>query len=238
MFETHEKLKVGIIDADLLDHGTRHPNLALEKISGFCKEYGHDVRLICDYKELNLEIPLFVDEVDYDVLVLSQVFKFTKRPNAINFLIRNHLMFYGGTGFLEELGDDVNLLPNLPYEVEHHKPDYNLYDEYIQKATGGDPKLIKRRFDDYVSYSIGFTTRGCIRHCAFCVNRELNRVTKCSPVAEFLEESRPKIYLWDDNIMAAPPKIFKQVIDELVATGKPFQFRQGMDIRLMTDDKA
>ena len=27
------KLRVGIIDADLLDHGTRHPNLALMKLS-------------------------------------------------------------------------------------------------------------------------------------------------------------------------------------------------------------
>lgn len=238
MFKTQEKLKVGIIDADLLDHGTRHPNLALEKISGFCKSLGHEVRLICDYKELNIEIPLFVEEVKYDVLVLSQVFKFTKRPKIIDFLIENHFIFYGGTGFLEEFEDDVKLLPNLPMEVEHHKPDYHLYDEYIQIATGGDKKLIKKNFDDYVSYSIGFTTRGCIRHCAFCVNRELNRVLKWSPVTEFLDESRPKIYLWDDNIMAAPAKVFKQVIDELVATGKPFQFRQGMDIRLMTDEKA
>ena len=34
MFTRGERLKVGIIDADLLDHGTRHPNLALEKIAG------------------------------------------------------------------------------------------------------------------------------------------------------------------------------------------------------------
>ncbi len=238
LFKTKEKLKVGLIDADLLDHGTRHPNLALLKISSFCKAQGHEVRLICDYAELNLQIPYYVDQIDYDVLVLSQVFKFTKRPYGINFLIKNNFIFYGGTGFLEELGDDVNKLPNLPHEVEHQTPDYSLYDEYIQEVTGGDPKLIKRRFDDYVSYSIGFTTRGCIRHCAFCVNRESNKVVKWSPVSEFVDKTRPKIYLWDDNIMAAPSKVFKQVINELVATGKPFQFRQGMDIRLMTDEKA
>lgn len=38
--------------------------------------------------------------------------------------------------------------------------------------------------------------------------------------------------------MAAPAKVFKKVMDQLVATGKSFQFRQGMDIRLMTDEKA
>ena len=29
---------IGIIDADLLDNGTRHPNLALMKIRGYQKE--------------------------------------------------------------------------------------------------------------------------------------------------------------------------------------------------------
>lgn len=33
-------MKIGIIDADLLDNGTRHPNLALMKLSGFYKEKG------------------------------------------------------------------------------------------------------------------------------------------------------------------------------------------------------
>ena len=239
MFTRGERLKVGIIDADLLDHGTRHPNLALEKIAGFCKAQGYDVRLICSYDELDVDPKFFdVETLDYDVLCLSQVFKFTKRPKKIDFLIKNHLMFYGGTGFLEEFEDDLKQLPNLPPEVEHHKPDFNLYDEYIQIQTGGDPKKMKRDWDDYISYSIGFTTRGCIRHCAFCVNRELSRVLEWSPVEEFLDPTRPKIYLWDDNIMAAPAKIFKKVIDQLVATGKAFQFRQGMDIRLMTDEKA
>lgn len=110
--KTRKKLKVGIIDADLLDHGTRHPNLALEKISSYCKSLGHEVRLICDYSELKIQIPFVVNEFNYDVLVLSQVFKFTKRPRMIDFLIKNHLMYYGGTGFLEEFDDDVKQLPN------------------------------------------------------------------------------------------------------------------------------
>jgi hypothetical protein len=59
-----------------------------------------------------------------------------------------------------------------------------------------------------------------------------------SPVSEFVDPNRPAIYLWDDNIMAAPPKVFKSVMDSLQATNKPFQFRQGMDIRLMTHEKA
>ena len=230
--QPNETLRVGIIDADLLDHGTRHPNLALLKISAFCKEYGHNVRLISNYDELMVNGNPIITDSDYDVLVMSRVFKFTKIPNFISLMIKQHLIFYGGTGFFEING------PNLPDEVEHHAPDYTLYNDYIEEVTGGDEKLKKRRWDDYLSYSIGFTTRGCIRHCGFCVNRLLNRVVEWSPVSEFLDESRKNIYLWDDNIMAAPPKVFAKVMDDLKRTGKRFQFRQGMDIRLMTEQKA
>lgn len=228
-------LKIGTIDADLLDHGTKHPNLALLKISGFCKSViladgrKHDVRLICSYDEIS-NFRQTVNE--YDIIAVSRVFKFTKIPDILNQLIDDHLVYYGGTGFFEVNG------PNLPDEVEHFMPDYSLYMEFIDKQTEGDPAKIKRLYNDYVNYSIGFTTRGCIRQCGFCVNRLLNRVVKWSPIDEFLDPSRPAIYLWDDNIMAAPPKVFKEVMDSLQATNKPFQFRQGMDIRLMTDEKA
>lgn len=232
LFIQGEPLRVGIIDADLLDNGTRHPNLALLKISGFCKELGHDVRLICSYSELNLDLPFFMNEQDYDVLVLSRVFKFTQLPLSIRKMIAADYIYWGGTGF-----DEING-PTLPDEVEHHVPDYHLYDELIEQRTNGDAQKKKAKWDDYLSYSIGFTTRGCIRHCGFCVNRLLNRVVPWSPVQEFLDESRRGIYLWDDNIMAAPPRVFKNVMESLQATGLPFQFRQGMDIRLMTDEKA
>lgn len=225
-----ERLRIGIMDADLLDNGTRHPNLALLKISGYCKSFGHNVRLIQSYDEVAKEGK--INFLDFDLLVMSRVFKFTKVPDNIYLMIKQGFIAYGGTGFFEING------PVLPKAVEHFKPDYTLYNDYIEWKTGGDEKKKKRDWDDYISYSIGFTTRGCIRHCDFCVNRLSNGVTYWSPVKEFLDENRPKIYLWDDNIMAAPPRVFKLVMDDLQATGKPFQFRQGMDIRLMTEEKA
>lgn len=42
--------KIGLIDADLLDNGTRHPNLVIMKLSGYFKEKGCEVELIEDYK--------------------------------------------------------------------------------------------------------------------------------------------------------------------------------------------
>ena len=225
-----KRLRIGVIDADLLDNGTRHPNLALLKISGYCKHFGHNVRLIQSYDELAYEKR--ISNLKFDLLVMSKVFKFTKVPENVVSMIKKHYICFGGTGFFEVDG------PVLPDIVEHFKPDYSLYTEYIEWKTGGDEKLKKSRWDDYLSYSIGFTTRGCIRHCGFCVNRLLSRVVEWSPVSEFLDESRKNIYLWDDNIMAAPPKVFAKVMEDLKRTGKPFQFRQGMDIRLMTEQKA
>ncbi len=79
-------INVGIIDADLLDNGTRHPNLALMKISGFYKNAGHNVELITKYNNLLV----------YDKIFISKVFTFTKIPdNVIN--LPNIVI--GGTGF-------------------------------------------------------------------------------------------------------------------------------------------
>lgn len=222
-------MKIGIIDADVLDNGTRHPNLACEKISGFYKEKGHDVELITDYDTMS----------DFDEIFMSCVFDFTHIPlegfgqhhdhpdmALISKLYPN--LHIGGTGFFWKDAQD------LPYEIEHHMPDYHLYDEFIGKEIARGIKPIK--FNDYVNYSIGFTTRGCFRKCAFCVNEKYDHVFFHAPISEFLDKTRKYIYLWDDNILAYPQ--WERIFDELNATGKAFQFRQGMDMRLMTERKA
>lgn len=208
-------MKIGIIDADLLDNGTRHPNLALMKISGFYKSNGHSVELLFDYNNIH----------EYDRVFLSRVFTFTNIPIDIK---EYPNLEYGGTGFF------LDNAPDLPDEIEHHMPDYHLYDIYIGKeiARGMKPS----HFSDYMDYSIGFTTRGCFRKCSFCVNKKYDNIFKHSKVSEFLDNSRKRIYLWDDNFLGF--NNWNEVLDELEETKKSFQFRQGLDIRLMTDEKA
>jgi len=256
--------KLGIIDADLLDNGTRHPNLACMKISSYYKNVlKWDVELLENYDHLE----------DYDLVTISRVFSFTKIPNCIyknnrckdtdhpELSLKKNIKI-GGTGFYYEKA------PDLPYEIEHQKPDYHLYDSFIEKKikrltddykaqliadistkkeklkkgqtidelVAKKEESTRNRYCDYLEFSIGFTTRGCFRKCSFCVNKKYDHVFKASPVSEFLDESRPKIYLWDDNFMASPD--FKEIINDLIATKKPFQFRQGLDMRLMTEEKA
>jgi hypothetical protein len=59
---------------------------------------------------------------------------------------------------------------------------------------------------------------------------------KHSPVSEFLDSERKYICLLDDNVLSC--REWKQIFEELNATGKRFQFKQGMDERLLTDEKC
>ena len=207
-------MNIGIIDADLLDKGTRHPNLALMKISGYYKALGDKVELLRYYDD----IP------NYDKVFISKVFDFTKTPDLS---IYNNIEI-GGTGFF---GIKAK---NLPHEIEHHMPDYHLYDKYIEMEIAKGVKASK--FNDYKEASIGFITRGCFRKCPFCVNRKYDKPVKHSDINEFLDKDRKYMYFWDDNFLAYPH--WKEELEKIKAVNKPFEFRQGLDIRLMTDEKA
>lgn len=210
--------KIGLVDADLLNRGTRHPNLALMKMSGFYKEQGAEVELLIKREDLDrLE--------EFDEVKISKVFKQSKFPKEILELPN---VEYGGTGFFDDGGE------SMPDEIEHHMPDYELYLPYVNGKIEGGQK--RSKFTDYLDFSIGYTTRGCFRKCSFCVNKRYDKVFKHSPIEEFLDPNRKYIYLWDDNFLGSSD--WKEILQTLQDTGKRFQFRQGLDIRLMTTEKA
>ena len=223
-------MKVAVIDADLIGRRKhRFPNLACEKISAYYKEKGHEVILKTDYDNLEM----------FDHVYISKVFTDTPFPE---WLIETDKIHLGGTGFY------FDKAPNLPGEIEHHMPDYHLYDEWInkeiinaeEKAVLSGKEFNKAKFlvqfKEYTEYSIGFLTRGCFRKCEFCVNKKYSFVFKHSPLAEFYDPSRKKICLLDDNFFGCPK--WKEMLIELRETGKPFKFKQGMDERILTDEKC
>lgn len=222
--------KIALVDADLLDGGTRHPNLVIMKLGCYFKERGCTVRLIEDYSELYTQVGDFSELNTYEGLqefkavYISKVFDFTKIDRR---LLTFDNVFFGGTGFY------FDHAPKLPHEIEHHMPDYHIYDEYIEHDAR---KNKETWYKDYLYFSIGFATRGCFRQCDFCVNHASKRVEFHSHIAEWYDPSRKYIYCWDDNIFGFPK--WKEVFEELMATKKPFQFKQGLDLRLMTPEKA
>lgn len=213
-------MRIAIIDADLIGRSKhRFPNLACMKLSGYYKELGNEVELKTDYMDLSL----------YDKVFISKVFTDTPIDEKI---LKLQNVEYGGTGFYYDKA------PALPLEIEHHMPDYHLYDNWVSEQLSECSNIEKKRKDltYYLDYSIGFMTRGCIRQCSFCVNKNYKSCELHSSLSEFLDESRPYICLLDDNILAC--KNWKSVFEELIASGKKFQFKQGCDERLLTDEKC
>lgn len=209
-------MNIGIIDADLLGRKKhRFPNLASMKISGYYKENGNDVKLLLNYD--NIEY--------YDKVFISKVF--TDTPIEENILNLPNVE-YGGTGFFYDKAEP------LPYEIEHHMPDYHLYDEWVNIQLDNGVK--RKDLVYYLDYSIGFTTRGCFRQCPFCVNKNYKKVEIHSNLNEFLDKNRKYICLLDDNILGCSK--WKDIFEELNNTGKKFQFKQGMDERILTEEKC
>ena len=209
-------MKIAIIDADLIGRSKhRFPNLVCMKLSGYYKERGAEVELKLDYENL----------VVYDKVFISKVFTNTPIDEEI---LKLPNVEYGGTGFFYDRA------PNLPIKIEHHMPDYHLYDEWIKEQINNDGK--RNDFKYYLDYSIGFLSRGCFRQCDFCVNKNYKKVEVHSPLDEFIDPTRKKICLLDDNFFGC--LLWKDMLQQLQATGKSFQFKQGLDERLLTDEKC
>ena len=209
-------MNIAIIDADLIGRKKhRFPNLACMKLSQYHKIGGANVFLKTDYDGLE----------NYDKVYVSKVFTDTPIDKSVLSLPN---VEHGGTGFYYDKA------PKLPEEIEHICPDYHLYDNWVQRQLNNGIKASELKY--YTDYSIGFLTRGCFRQCQFCVNRNYKKVCQHSPIAEFYDESRPKICLLDDNFFGYAH--WKESLEELRRIAKPFQFKQGLDERLLTDEKC
>lgn len=231
-------MRIGIIDADLIGRDKhRFPNLACEKISGYWKENGAEVLLLKDYNWPDGFDHIYISKVFTDTVVPSWVENLKGHEND-----EGQIVHIGGTGFY------FDKAPNLPDEIEHHMPDYSLYNEWIADEVSrarAEAELSGRvfnesrfmvQFKEYTDYSIGFITRGCFRKCLFCVNQKFDHVFAHSSLEEFFDKSRKKLCFLDDNFLGCPQ--WKSLLSEVIATGRPFKFKQGLDERLLTDEKC
>lgn len=202
-------MKIGLIDVD----GHNFPNLPLMKLSAYHKSIGDSVEW---YN------PLISGHLDK--VYMSKVFSFT--PDY-PYNVDAEEVVKGGSGYCISLVDgkeafDKSKDIELPYEIEHIYPDYSIYYDTIPEVK---------------NTAYGFLSRGCPRGCDFChvKDKEGRRAYKVADLSEFWNGQR-NIVLLDPNITACMEwrDLFQQLIDSKATV----DFSQGLDIRLMTEEKA
>lgn len=188
--------------------GHNYPNLPLMKISAWHKAQGDQV----EWYE-----PMWSGHMDK--VYMSKVFSFT--PDY-QYHIDADEVIQGGSGYCISKVNGVEVFDKnkdkeLPPEIEHIYPDYSLY-----------------RITDT---AYGFLSRGCPRGCSFChVEAKEGRMSrKVADLSEFWNGQK-NIVLCDPNILAC--RQWRDLLQQLADSGAWIDFNQGLDIRLMTEEKA
>ena len=82
----------------------------------------------------------------------------------------------------------------------------------------------------------GFTTRGCIRRCAFCcVPQKEGNLHVVGDIYDIWDGKSKNLAIMDNNILGAPEH-FKKICFQLRKENIKVDFNQGLDIRLLDDD--
>jgi hypothetical protein len=101
----------------------------------------------------------------------------------------------------------------------------------------------EKAFPDYSIYpnwnaAIGFTTRGCIRHCPFCiVPLKEGKLRVVGDIHDFWSGQK-RVVLLDNNLTAAPMDHFRLILNQIIENNIQPDFSQGLDIRLLNDEHA
>lgn len=207
-------MAIGLIDID-----SKIPNLALMKISKHYKDLGENVEFVQPSKE-------------YEKVFASAIFTRSKSKCEELLKIYGNKIEIGGTGW------DINKW--LPDEIEHSKPDYDLYsvEEIASRMKGIGTKEHKiKKAAEIVNAGMGFTSRGCVRECGFCYVPK--KEGKFRDVAEIKDLINPKsniLILHDNNLTADPFCIDK--LQEIRDRKLKLDINQGCDVRLVNEDIA
>ena len=201
-------MNIGLIDVD----GHNYPNLPLMKLSAWHKRKGDNVEW---YIPTQHGFPL----PPMDKVYMSKVFSFT--PDYPYYVNADEVI-KGGSGYCISLVDGREIFDKskdneLPAEIEHIYPDYGLY--------------------GITDTAYGFLSRGCPRRCDFChvAAKEGRCSHKVADLSEFWHGQK-NIVLCDPNLIAC--REWKDLLQQLIDSGAKVNINQGIDIRIMTDEKA
>ena len=157
-------------------------------------------------------------------------------------------------GYHRSKGDDVDWVFHFDHYDRIYKskvftftPDDNTADDADEIIKGGTGYDITSRLPDEIDawtkpdysiysfpFSIQFYSRGCIRHCPFCLVHDKEgdihpvEPMQLNPIGKWIE-------VLDNNFFANPE--WREAIRHLKAQGQPVNFH-GVDIRIMDSEQA
>ena len=138
---------------------------------------------------------------------------FSTAPSAMRVEILRRR--YGAT--VQVGGSGVDLRLRLAPDIEALAPDYSLYPELGERA-------------------LGFLTRGCPRHCPFCVVPVKEGAPRQVSDLDTLLQDRQKLVLLDDNLLAHPSAL--GLLEEMARRDLAVNFNQTLDVRMLRPDSA
>lgn len=137
----------------------------------------------------------------YDRVYLSKVFSFSDDEQRV---IQADEIVRGGSGY-------GNYTINLPDEIEHICPDYSIYPMH--------------------KHAYGFTTRGCVNKCSFCiVPKKEGGIKAHADISEFLG-GRKSVVLMDNNIIASDHGLAQ--LRKSIDMKLKIDINQGLDARII-----
>lgn len=204
-------MNIGLIDVDAESRGkVTFPNLPLMKLSAWHKAQGDNVQWYS---------PLVSGHMDR--VYMARVFN-DEYTHDYLYPVDADEIIRGGSGYAIHLEDGKERYCKaednpLPDEIEHIYPDYGLY--------------------GITDTAYGFLTRGCPRGCDFChvASMQGRIVREYAPLSEFWKDQK-NIVLLDPNITASR-KYFDHM-EELAKSKACVDFSQGLDARLLTQEKV
>lgn len=166
------------------------------------------MKLSAHHKSVGDQVEMWNGLKHYDLVYQSKVFDDTY-SKPFRWVVNADKIIYGGNGY--------DIKSKLPDDIEHTCPDYSLY--------------------GIADTAYGYLTRGCPRHCPFCIVSE-KEGRSSHQVAELNEfwQGEKNIVLLDPNITAS--KECESLFDDLIRSKAKVDFSQGLDVRCLTDKEA